>query len=53
MKHALRRAGLGLLLALTAACGVDGPPTRPDPDEVPAPGVQVSGDARFGVVTRL
>lgn len=39
------------LLALTA-CGVDGPPIRPEP-ETPRPGVTVSGDARIGVVTAL
>ena len=39
------------LLALTA-CGVDGPPIRPEPDP-PAPGVTVSGDARIGVVSTL
>ena len=39
------------LLTLTA-CGVDGPPVRPEPG-APPPGVTVSGDARIGVVTAL
>lgn len=44
-------AGFALLLAALAGCGVDGPPTRPD--DTPPPGVQVSGEARIGVVSRL
>lgn len=40
---------------LVAGCGVDGPPIRPQAKaEVQAqPGVTVSGEARFGVVTNL
>ena len=53
MKRFLRLAGLGAVLALTAACGDDGPPMRPEPKVAPAPGVQVNGDARIGVVTSL
>lgn len=50
--------GLALVLAL-AACGVDGPPTRPSaspterPEDRPEPGLQVSGEARLGVVSTL
>ncbi|MFD1794551.1 hypothetical protein ACFSC1_00985 [Paracoccus aurantiacus] len=44
---------LAILALLTlAACGVDGPPVRPDP-ETPPPGLTVSGDARIGVATTL
>lgn len=43
-------AALGLLMAL-AACGVDGPPTRPS--DTPEPGLQVNGEARAGVVSTL
>ena len=43
---------LPLIVLLLAACGVDGPPVRPEP-ETPKPGVTVSGDARIGVVTAL
>jgi len=53
MSHTLLIAIFALMLASLAACGVDGPPTRPDPDPTPAPGVHVSGEARFGVVSRL
>lgn len=51
----LRWTALAALLALTAACGVDGPPTRPAPaeDATPEPGLTVSGEARVGVVSRL
>lgn len=47
-------AVLGLVLAL-ASCGVDGPPTRPSdtPEDGPGPGLQVSGEARLGVVSTL
>ena len=38
-------------LAALAACGVDGPPTRPEP--APEPGLTVSGEARIGVVSTL
>ena len=43
-----------LVLAL-AACGADGPPTRPGPGAEPAPepGLAVSGEARIGVVSTL
>ncbi len=40
------------LLALSA-CGVDGPPISPSTQEVPPPGVTVSGEARIGVVSSL
>ena len=46
-------AALALLLATLAACGVDGPPTRPDPEARTQPGVHVSGEARIGVTTGL
>lgn len=39
------------LLALTA-CGVDGPPVRPNTD-TPPPGLSVSGEGRIGVVSTL
>lgn len=43
-----------LLAALAlAACGVDGPPERPVDEPSQQPGVTVSGEARFGVVTEL
>jgi len=38
----------GLLLAV-AACGVDGPPKRPEKEPAPEPGVTISGSAEFGV----
>ncbi|SFA56393.1 hypothetical protein SAMN04487972_11518 [Paracoccus halophilus] len=40
------------LVAALAGCGVDGPPTRPDTDQ-PAPGLDISGEARIGVVSTL
>ncbi|WP_374632942.1 hypothetical protein [Paracoccus sp. (in: a-proteobacteria)] len=53
MMHPLRLTALAALLALTAACGVDGPPTRPEPAATPEPGLSVSGEARVGVVSTL
>ncbi|WP_312524811.1 argininosuccinate lyase [Paracoccus sp. (in: a-proteobacteria)] len=44
------------LIALLAlgACGVDGPPVRPGPQQDnPPPGLSVSGEARIGVVSTL
>jgi predicted small lipoprotein YifL len=35
------------LLGFLAACGVDGPPERPEPR--PAPGITVTGSAEIGV----
>lgn len=48
-------AVLALMLAALAACGVDGAPTRPEPQSQsqPEPGVHVSGEARIGVTTGL
>ena len=51
MMHPLRWTALVALLAVTAACGVDGPPTRPEPAAAPEPGLSVSGEARIGVVS--
>ena len=51
MIHSLRWTALAALLALSAGCGVDGPPTRPEP--APEPGLSVSGEARIGVVSTL
>lgn len=51
MMQYLLFAGFALLLATLSGCGVDGPPTRPD--DTPPPGVHVSGEARFGVVSGL
>ena len=51
MSHPLLLAALALMLAALAACGVDGPPTRPAP--APEPGIHVSGEARAGVVSSL
>ncbi|MFC3060526.1 hypothetical protein [Paenirhodobacter populi] len=42
---------LALLATLLAACGVDGPPKPPR--EVKQSDVSISGEARFGVSTRL
>lgn len=56
MMKSLALPGLALMLALLAGCGVDGPPTRPEttrPDNTAPPGVEVSGEARFGVVSGL
>lgn len=36
-----------LITALLAACGVDGPPTRPE--QRPAAGVSLSGNVEIGV----
>jgi len=36
-----------LLLALTAACGVDG---APKPPQATAPGVSITGEASVGIV---
>ncbi len=40
------------LVALVAACGVDGPPTPPV-KEKPRSGITISGDARVGVTANL
>ncbi|MBY0137287.1 hypothetical protein [Paracoccus yeei] len=53
MTHSILIAALALMLATLAACGVDGPPTRPDPEAQTQPGVHVSGEARIGVTTGL
>ncbi|WP_226625697.1 argininosuccinate lyase [Alloyangia pacifica] len=38
------------LVALLAACGADGAPTRPDPKETaPEPGVSLHGAVKMGV----
>lgn len=50
MTQPLLLAVFALLLATLAACGVDGAPTRP---EATTPGVQISGEARVGVVSKL
>ncbi|WP_018000029.1 hypothetical protein [Paracoccus sp. N5] len=50
MTHSILIAALALMLATLAACGVDGAPTRPEPS---APGLQVSGEARIGVISDL
>mgnify|MGYP006961070368 CR=1 FL=1 len=51
MTQTMLLALFALMLATLAACGVDGPPTRPDP--APEPGFHVSGEARVGVTTSL
>lgn len=53
MTHSILIAALALMLATLAACGVDGPPTRPEPPAEARPGVHVSGEARIGVTTGL
>ncbi|WP_167620152.1 hypothetical protein [Paracoccus ravus] len=50
MTQTMLLALVALMLATLAACGVDGPPTRPEPSE---PGVHFSGEARVGVVSSL
>jgi hypothetical protein len=50
MTQHLLLAAFALMLAALAACGVDGAPTRPEPTR---PGLQISGEARVGVVTKL
>jgi predicted small lipoprotein YifL len=47
-----RLAAVLALLAL-AACGIDGPPLPPSENDLPAPGVTLSGEARIGVETTL
>lgn len=41
------------LIALLAACGIDGPPVAPDSDTAPPPGagLSVTGDAYFGIAS--
>lgn len=51
MSQSILLAVLALMLAALAACGVDGAPTRPEPQ--PEPGIHVSGEARIGVTTGL
>ncbi|MFT4014914.1 MAG: hypothetical protein QM682_16305 [Paracoccus sp. (in: a-proteobacteria)] len=50
MTQSILLAAFVLILATLAACGVDGPPTRPD---TPQPGLQISGEARAGVAGAL
>lgn len=45
----IRAALLLAVLAMLSACGVDGPPVRPDPP----PGVSMSGEAVIGVIGTL
>jgi predicted small lipoprotein YifL len=37
------------LLMSLPACGVDGPPQRPEPREAPPPGISIRGSAEAGV----
>ncbi|MBE9637553.1 argininosuccinate lyase [Salipiger pacificus] len=45
------RSALALgLVAMLAACGADGPPTRPEPEQTPSgPGVSIHGTVKMGV----
>lgn len=47
------RVTLAVFVLALAACGADGPPTRPGPAAEPEPGIAVSGEARIGVVSTL
>ncbi|GLK63070.1 MULTISPECIES: hypothetical protein [Paracoccus] len=51
MTQPLLFALFALILATLAACGVDGPPTRPE--STPEPGLHISGEAQIGVVSKL
>ncbi|UFM65079.1 hypothetical protein LOS78_15560 [Paracoccus sp. MA] len=51
MTQHLLLALFALMLATLAACGVDGPPTRPGP--AAESGLQISGEAQIGVVSKL
>lgn len=54
MTQSLLLAALALMLATLAGCGVDGAPTRPQSAvQTPEPGLQISGEARLGVVSTL
>ncbi|SIP94954.1 hypothetical protein SAMN05421641_10276 [Paracoccus thiocyanatus] len=55
MTQHLLFAAFALILASLAGCGVDGAPTRPEPsrDTDHVPGVHISGEARFGVISEL
>lgn len=48
----MRLISVFLCLAVLAACGADGAPTRPAKAEPVTPGLTVSGEARLGVATR-
>lgn len=43
----IRVASLLMALAMLAACGADGAPTRPEP--APEPGLTVTGSAYVGI----
>lgn len=47
------RSALALgLVAMLAACGADGPPTRPEPkDTTPEPGISIHGSVDMGVAS--
>ncbi|MCA0941386.1 argininosuccinate lyase [Salipiger pacificus] len=47
----ITRSALALgLVVMLAACGADGPPTRPEPKETaPTSGVSVHGTVKMGV----
>ncbi|WP_181900560.1 hypothetical protein [Paracoccus thiocyanatus] len=55
MTQHLLFAAFALILASLAGCGVDGAPSRPEParETAPQPGVHISGEARFGVISEL
>jgi hypothetical protein len=46
-----RLAAFSALLALLAACGVDGPPRPPaeEPERRPEPGIAISGSVNVGI----
>lgn len=41
------------VFATLSACGVDGEPVSPRPQDAPEPGITISGDARIGVVKKF
>jgi predicted small lipoprotein YifL len=49
----MTRTLAALALLLLAACGIDGAPLPPSDNDLPPPGVTLSGDARIGIETTL
>jgi predicted small lipoprotein YifL len=55
MRRPIAKTTLMILVICSAlaGCGIDGPPKPPAPKPAQDSGITISGNARFGVETRL